>query len=80
MWEIVGDHYRHAKFPQWEIHDGTQGSRFELRNTEKGTRAPLFKDNPNANIFTVMDVADEAIRTNEFIKSIEDGTIGVELE
>lgn len=64
MWEIIGDYYRHVDFPQWEIHDGTQGSRFELRNTVTGTWVPLFKDNPNANIHTVMDVSDEAIRTN----------------
>lgn len=69
MWEIVGDHYRHADFPQWEIHPG-RCSRFELRNTNTNTQAPLFADHPNANIFTVMDVADEAIRSNEFLKSI----------
>jgi hypothetical protein len=76
MWEIIrdggDDYYRHATYPQWEIHHGTQGSRFELRNTKNGTRAPLFKDNPNANIHTVMDVADDAIRTNEFTKKIKD--------
>lgn len=79
MWEcIVGRNLvpaRHCEFPQWEIHHGTQGSRYELRNIEKGTRAPLFKDNPNASIFTVLDVADEAIRSNEFLKKIEEGTL-----
>lgn len=78
MWEIVGGlggHYRHIEFPEYEIHDGTQGSRFELRNTQTGTRVPLFKDNPNANLHTVMDIADDAIRANEFLKKIEEGTL-----
>lgn len=69
MWEIVGDHYRHVKYPQWEIHEGTH-SRFELRNTITGAQAPVFADNPNANLHTVMDVADEAICQQEFLKSI----------
>lgn len=69
MWEIVGDHYRHVKYPQWEIHKGTS-SRFELRNTITDAQSPLFEDNRNANLHTVMDVADEAIRAQEFLKSI----------
>lgn len=64
MWEIVGGwggYYRHVEHPEYEIHAGTQGSRFELRNTLTGTCAPLFVDCPNANIHTVMDTVGEAI-------------------
>ena len=79
MWTPITGKYglpiRHVDFPQWEIHAGTQGSRFELRNTATNTRAPLFKDNPNANLHTVMDTVDAAIRANEFIKQIEDETL-----
>lgn len=75
-WEIVrgwGGFYRHIEYPQYEIHEGTQGSRFELRNTLTGNVIPLFVDCPSANIYTVTDTVDEAIRTNSALDRLTRG-------
>lgn len=67
MWDIVGEgqnsFYRHNEHPQYCVHVLGSGKhrRFVLHNTDTDKYTYLVSDNPNANVYSAIDHAEEII-------------------